>query len=430
VSEGIVIAGGGLAAQRCAETLRRSGYDGRVRMICAEPRRPYDRPPLSKAILAGDAASADVAFRPEAWYADHDVELLLGVSATGLDPRRRIVELSGGGAVRYDELLIATGSRPRTLPLLSGYANVSTLRTLDDAASLRGVLRPGAHIVIAGAGLIGQEVAAAARSARAHVTIVEPAAAPLEALLGPAIGDWFADLHRAHGVELVLGARIARALGSADRLTAVVLDDGRTIATGHVVVGIGVDPAVAWVAGSGLDPLGVRAGVDGRTALPGVFAAGDAAATWDPVLRRHVAGGHWEQAGRQGAAAARAMLGLDVRPAGPASFWSDLYGTRIQYLGHAGLADGHAVDGTPEARDFSVTYTRAGAPVAALLVGRPHALPHARSLLAHPREEPTCPTESSSTRAPARPTATARTSRPRSSASTTWRRSSGPVRTS
>jgi NADPH-dependent 2,4-dienoyl-CoA reductase/sulfur reductase-like enzyme len=381
MSDGIVIAGGGLAAQRCAETLRRSGYDGAVRMVCGEPHRPYDRPPLSKAVLADPGAEARLGFRPAAWYEDRGVELMLGVPAASLDCGRRSLSLADGRELGYERLLIATGSRPRRLAPLAGFANVHTLRTLADAQALRRALAAGGRLVVVGAGFIGQEVAAAAVKAGAHTTIVEATGAPLEALVGPSIGAWFAELHRTEGVDVVLGAQVAAAHGG-DRVESLTLSDGRRLPCEHVVVGIGVDPDLAWIAGSGLDAAGVQVDGDGRTDAPGVFAAGDAAATYDPVLRRHVPGGHWESASRQGAAAARAMLGLDVARPGDASFWSDLYDTRVQYLGHARLADETVIDGDPAARDFSVTFTRAGAPVAVLLVGRPHELPRARALLA------------------------------------------------
>ena len=358
MTAGIVIVGGGLAAQRCAETLRRSGYDGRVRMVCGEPHAPYDRPPLSKAVLAG--AEDDLAFRPSDWYAEHDVELLLGRHAIGLSCERREIKLVGGDVLAYERLLIATGSRPRQLPLLTRFANVHTLRSLEDARALRAALASGGRLVIVGAGFIGQEVAAAAAAAGVQTTIVETAAAPLQALLGTTVGGWFAELHRAHGVDVLLNTEVAAAHGG-DRVEALTLRDGQRLGCDHVLVGIGVDPDIGWLDGSGL--------VLGRT--PGVFAAGDA-----------TGGGHWETAARQGAAAARAMLALaPTRPA-PASFWSDLYDTRVHYLGHAPHADHVTVDGDPAARDFSVTFTRGGAPVAVLLVGRPHELPNARALLA------------------------------------------------
>ena len=192
MSDGIVIAGGGLAGQRCAETLRRAGYEGRIRMLCGEPRAPYDRPPLSKAVLAGAGAEDGLGLRPASWYGDHAVELLLGARAAALDCTRRTVTLADGHALGYEQLLIATGSRPRRLALLDGFANVHTLRTLEDARALRAALAEGGRLVIVGAGFIGQEVAAAAAKAGALTTIVEAADAPLAALLGPAVGTWFA----------------------------------------------------------------------------------------------------------------------------------------------------------------------------------------------------------------------------------------------
>ncbi len=368
--DGVVIAGGGLAAQRCAETLRRAGYEGRVRMVCGEPRAPYDRPPLSKAVLAGAGADEGLGLRPASWYADHAVELLLGTRAAALDCTRRTVTLADGHALGYQQLLIATGSRPRRLALLDGFANVHTLRTLEDARALRAALAQGGRLVIVGAGFIGQEVAAAAAKAGVHATIVEAADAPLAALLGPAVGGWFADLHRSEGVDVLLGASVTAAIGT-ERVERLTLSDGRRLACDHVVVGIGVEPDLAWLAGSGLDPVVVRVGAEGHTGAPGVFAAGDA-----------TGGGHWESAAREGASAARAMLGLGSPQPVAESFWSDLYDTRVQYLGHAPGADATTIDGDPARRDFSVTFTRAGAPVAVLLVGRPHDLPTARALLA------------------------------------------------
>jgi NADPH-dependent 2,4-dienoyl-CoA reductase/sulfur reductase-like enzyme len=380
MSRGIVIAGGGLAAQRCAETLRRSGYDGRVRMLCAEPLRPYDRPPLSKGVLGGEDGDA-LSFRPAAWYEDKRIELMLGARASGLDSGSRTVLLHDGGTVAYDQLLIATGSRPLLPAPLRAFANVTTLRTLGDARALREVFAAGGPLVVVGAGFIGQEVAAAARRAGVAVTLVEAMPTPLLTLLGDAIGRWLADLHSDHDVRVVLGRRVVGIEGGA-RAEAVLLDDGRRLACEHVVVGVGVSPDTAWTVGNGLGDLGVRADECGRADADGVFAAGDAAATFDPVVGTFVPGAHWEAAARQGAAAARAMLGLDAMPAARTSFWSDLYGVRLQYLGHAALADRADVDGDLAARDFSVTYSRGGSPVAVLLANRPQELPNARALLA------------------------------------------------
>ena len=204
----------------------------------------------------------------------------------------------------------------------------------------------------------------------------------MRALLGEEIGAWFAQLHAGEGVDLVLGQTVAQIHGER-RLHAVTLDDGRRLEADHVLLGIGVRPDLAWLAGSPLPLDGIPTDGCGRTELPDVYAAGDAAAFHDPFLDRHALSGHWESAGRQGAAVANAIAG---RPPGApflSSFWTDQYGTRIQYLGHAQVADHVEVDGDPAARDFVALYTRAGTPVAALIVGRPKALPEMRDRLSH-----------------------------------------------
>src|SRR5437868_417524 len=217
MSDGIAIAGGGLAAQRCVETLRGQGYDGPIRVVCAEPHAPYDRPPLSKELLAGELAPAAAALRPPAWYEERGIDLLLGTRAVRLEAGLRRLELSDARTLRFDKLLIATGSRARTLPSLHGYSNVGVLRTIDDAIALRRALAPGARLAVVGAGFIGLEVAATARTLAAEVTIVEALEAPLAAALGPALGRWFAKLHRARGVDVRTGARIERVLARGDR---------------------------------------------------------------------------------------------------------------------------------------------------------------------------------------------------------------------
>jgi NADPH-dependent 2,4-dienoyl-CoA reductase/sulfur reductase-like enzyme len=380
-SDPIVIVGGGLAGQRCAETLRRAGYSGAVHIVCSEARRPYDRPPLSKQVLLGSVAEEALSYRADSWYKQHDIELLLGASATALWPRERRITLSTGASLRYSRLLIATGSRPRRLPLLAGYDNVSALRTVDDAVSLHRVLANRPRLVIIGAGFIGQEVAASARRLGADVTMVEAAGCPLEAVLGQRLGDWFTALHRAEGVD-VLTRRTVRRVAGNGRVERLHLSDGGVLEADHVVVGIGVQSDTEWLAGSGLDTEGgVPVDSHGRTAIDGVFAAGDAAATYDPQIDRHVPGSHWEAAGRQGARAARVMLGLEAGSTPVTSFWTDQYGIRIQYVGRASRSDSVAIEGEPAARNFTATFTRAGRPVAALLVDRPRSLPAIRDLI-------------------------------------------------
>lgn len=380
-TDGMVIVGGGLAAQRCVETLRRQGHGGPIRMVCAERHRPYDRPPLSKQLLAPHANVASPAFRPVEWYEHEAVDLLLGTSATSLDPGLRRIGLSDGSSLSYDWLLIATGSRPRSLPGLQGYANVSTLRTLDDCLALRHALGQEPRLVVIGAGFIGQEVAAAARKLGLSVTMIEAASAPLVGVLGPALGDWFTRFHRAEGVDVLTGRTVNELVGNRS-VQALRLSDGRTLPADHVVVGVGVAPDISWLSESGLGtPAGVLADAHGRTGADRVLCAGDAAATFDPLVGGHVPGSHWEAAGRQGARAARLMLGLDPGPAPMTSFWTDQYGTRIQYIGHARLADSVEVDGDLGGRSFSVTFYRSRTAVGALMVNRPRALPALRTLI-------------------------------------------------
>jgi NADPH-dependent 2,4-dienoyl-CoA reductase/sulfur reductase-like enzyme len=232
-------------------------------------------------------------------------------------------------------------------------------------------------LVIVGAGFIGLEVASSARSLGAEVTIVEAAPAPLAAVLGPVTGTWFADLHRAEGVEVLMSAQVESVTGGR-RVRELGLKDGRRLRCDHMLVGVGVEPATRWLHGSGLDASGVVIDGEGRSGAPGVYAAGDAARVHDVALGRPVRTEHWEAAARQGAAAARAMLGLEPVGAPPASFWSDQYGTRIQYVGHAEEADRSVVHGDPSTREFAVEFTCGGATVAELLVGRPRDLPAAR----------------------------------------------------
>jgi NADPH-dependent 2,4-dienoyl-CoA reductase/sulfur reductase-like enzyme len=350
-------------------------------MVCAEPYRPYDRPPLSKKLLANGGGGESLAFRDAEWYEHQSIELVLGVAAVGLDLVRRRVELADGRSLGYSHLVVATGSRPRTLPILEGYENVSVLRSVDDCLRLRGALASRPRLSVIGAGFIGQEVAATARGLGAEVTIIEAATAPLISVLGPELGGWFARLHEAEGVEVLTNCAVARCIGN-ERVESLELSNGSTVATDHVLVGVGVAPEVEWLMNSGLAGRdGVRVDPDGRTATEGVMAIGDAAATFDAITGGHVAGSHWEAAGRQAIRAARAIVGLDPGPAPVTSFWTDQYGIRIQYLGHARLADCLEFDGDPADRSFVATFLRAGKPVAALIVDRPRALPAMRKLI-------------------------------------------------
>jgi 3-phenylpropionate/trans-cinnamate dioxygenase ferredoxin reductase component len=346
----IVLVGAGLAAQRCAETLRGSGHDGPITMVGAEPHPPYDRPPLSKALLAGERPN--LTLRPTTWHADHDVELRTGTRATDLDDRG--VRLDTGETLAYDRVLIATGARPVELP---GLAHAHTLRTLDDALRLDQSLKTASHIAIVGAGLIGQEVASAARARGIAATLIDAARNPFDALMGPAGGRHLQRLHKEAGVTLRLGRRLIATHGE----HALALDDGTIVEADVFLTAVGVRPDTAWTGGY---------------AAPNVHAAGDATGQ-----------AHWEAAARQGAAAARAMLGLPARPERPPLVWSDQHGVRIQRVG-----DSQGVrppESTPlKGSDPSVlTYSRNGRIAAVVLMNRPGALRQARRSIDTPIRE-------------------------------------------
>jgi 3-phenylpropionate/trans-cinnamate dioxygenase ferredoxin reductase component len=348
----VVIAGGGLAAQRFAETLRRQGFDGPLQMLCAEPVAPYDRPPLSKELLAGARTATSLRLRDDAWYRDNDVELRLGARATGIDLQRRSVELAGGGAAPFEQLLIATGAVPRVPPQLRGFDNVLVLRDLSDALALSERLRPGVRLVIVGAGFIGLEVASTALALGAEVTVVETGPAPLCGPLGPEVGAWFARWHRRRGAAVHVGARVVTVRG-AHAISELELSDGTRLRADVVLAAIGVAPETDWFA----DAAGA----------PGIFMAGDV-----------TGGSHWEAAVRDGANAARALIGRPLTPDPPTGFWSDQHNIRFQLVGDPSGARRTTVDGDLDSCDFSITYWHDNQPAAFLLAGRPAELPSAR----------------------------------------------------
>lgn len=377
-----VIVGGGLAAQRAAETLRRAGDGEPIVMVCAEDRAPYDRPPLSKGALTGAHGLAELALRADGWHAGHEVELVLGTPAAALDLPRRRVALRDGRELRFGRLLIATGALPRRLPGSEGLENVHVLRSDRDAAALAADLTPGARLLVLGAGLIGLEAASSARALGCEVTVVEPAPGPMAAVLGTRFSDWLTDLHRRNGVTVHTGVGVERLLSNRNRATGARLADGTFVECDAVLVAIGVDPATGWLDGSPLAGNGIPTDGVGATSVPGVFAAGDAARRWDPHAGAHVRRDHWENAARGGAAAARAMLGLPAVPEPPPMFWSDQHGIRIQGVGHPAGGELAELDGLPGSDDFTAVFHGAGRPAAALLAGRPDALAAVRRRIA------------------------------------------------
>jgi NADPH-dependent 2,4-dienoyl-CoA reductase/sulfur reductase-like enzyme len=332
----VVIAGGSIAGLSAARELRRSGFDGSIRMIDCDPDAPYRRPAVSKSILTAHHEPADIAVVVPA---ELDITSVGGVSLRALDPRRRVVLGDADGTeVRfgYDGLIIATGSRARDWRPPAGLDGVYSLRSVADGMALRGPLAVAGHVVIVGGGFIGLEVASAARSMGVPVSVVEAAAVPLAHVLGRALGERLARVHRDHGVRLRCGTTVTELRGRA-RVESVVLSDGTEIEADLVLACVGSEPAVGWLRDSGLD---LRDGVtcDRHCLVSGadqVAAAGDVASWPNPCFGRRMRVEHWANAIEQGTFAARALLGL-APEAGFASvpyFWSEQYGTRLQSVG-------------------------------------------------------------------------------------------------
>jgi 3-phenylpropionate/trans-cinnamate dioxygenase ferredoxin reductase subunit len=333
----VVVVGGGLAAASAVDELRSNGHEGAIEVFCAEPYLPYERPPLSKAVLLGSAEEESVQVHDRSWYDDRDVVLHLGTPVTGLDLDRRVV-VGDGHSVDFDRLLLATGASPRHLAMAdeSG-ADVAYLRTVEDNRRLRAAFASVSRIVIIGGGWIGLEVASAARTAGVEVTVVEMQDLPLLGVLGPEVARVFADLHVEHGVDLRLGVGVEGIEAQSGGASVVRLSDGTTLPAELVVVGIGVQPEVGLARDAGL-AVGDGVLVDGRlrTSNPDVFAAGDIAGHDHPVLGRRIRVEHWDNAIHQARAAARVMLGGDEPYERLPYFFTDQYDLGMEYVGSVG----------------------------------------------------------------------------------------------
>ena len=333
----VAVVGAGLAGAKAVEVLRAEGYGGRIVLFGDEPHRPYERPPLSKGYLQGNDERDTVFVHPENWYGEHDVDLRLGTEVTGLDRHAHELMTAGGQPVRYDRLLLATGASPRHLRLPhADLPGVHYLRNLDDSDALRAAFRPGANVVVIGAGWIGLETAAAARTAGATVTVLESAELPLLRVLGPQMAQVFAGLHRENGVDLRLGVEVAGLRADGSTVTGVELGDGAVVDADAVVVGIGVAPNVDLARSAGLDvDNGVLVDASLRTSDPHVFAAGDIANAEHPVLRRRIRVEHWANALHQPEVAAQSILGKDAVYDRLPYFFTDQYDLGMEYVGHA-----------------------------------------------------------------------------------------------
>ncbi len=349
-----VIIGAGLAGAKAAETLRAEGFDGRLVLLGDEPERPYDRPPLSKAYLRGEADRDSLYLHDEGFYSAHDIELRTLAPVSSIDPARRRLDLASGEPIRYERLLLATGAAPRRLQVpgadLDGVFCLRSLRDADDLAAAVGRAR---HVVVVGTGWIGSEAAASVRQLGQDVTLIGRDVAPLARVLGPEVGRVYREVHADHGVRLVLGADVAAFVG-VGAVEAVVTGDGRTIPCDLALVGIGATPRSELAEAAGL-AVGDGVLVSERleaVGTAGVYAAGDVAAAWHPRYQTYLRVEHWANALHQGPAAARSMLGATAAYERIPYFFSDQYDLGMEYSGFAATWDRVVFRGDPAARAF------------------------------------------------------------------------------
>jgi 3-phenylpropionate/trans-cinnamate dioxygenase ferredoxin reductase component len=364
-----VIVGGGLAGAKAAEALRAEGSDGRIVLVGAEAERPYERPPLSKAYLRGEAAREAARVHSESFYDDNAIELRLGLAVEAVDRDARTIVLADGERIRFDTLLLATGSEPRRLTLPGAeLPGIHYLRSLPDADALRDSFRHANRLVVIGGGWIGAEVAASARQLGLEVAIVEPAPVLLEHALGRTLGGFYGELHRDQGVELHTGIAPWRFEGG-QRVERVVLHNDRTLDCDIVLVGIGAVPRTELATQAGLlVENGVLTTTALETSASGIFAAGDVASAIHPFYNRRLRVEHWANALNQPGAAARSMLGKPVVYDRLPYFFSDQYDVGMEFVGDAGGSDDLVVRGDSGEREFVAFWLATGRVVAAMAV--------------------------------------------------------------
>ena len=363
-----VIVGGGLAGAKAAEALRSEGFEGRIVLVGDELDRPYERPPLSKDYLRGESEREKVFVHPEDFYEEHDIELLTGTAVERIDTSARTVAV-GGTPLHYDRLLLATGAEPRRLSVPGAELDgVHYLRSLADSEALASRLDAGGRVVVIGAGWIGAEVAASARQKGLEVALVEMASVPLERVLGPELGAFYAEVHREHGVDLHLGTGL-EAFEGASAVERVRLADGSALDCDFVVVGVGVKPRIELAEQAGIAVGdGILVSQRLETSVAGVFAAGDAANAYHPFLGRKLRVEHWANALNQPATAARAMLGKEASYDRLPYFFSDQYDVGMEYTGHAAEWDEVVFRGDPASREFVAFWLREGRVLAGMNV--------------------------------------------------------------
>jgi 3-phenylpropionate/trans-cinnamate dioxygenase ferredoxin reductase component len=357
----IVIVGASLTGASAAVALRHNGFDGSVTMIGAETHTPYERPPLSKEYLRGEAAIEKAFVKPPEWYAENNVELLLGRKAERIDVSDRSVLLDGGEKIGYDDVLIATGGRNRVLRAPGAELDgIYQLRTVADADRIRASATDCHRAVVVGMGFIGAEVASSLRAMGVEVTAVEPLPTPLFRVLGGEVGTALAALHADHGVNLVT-EDIVESFEGSGRVSAVVTKSGRRIECNLVVAGIGIEPVTEVVADTPVEvDNGILVDELCRTNVEGVYAAGDVANHLHPIFGRRMRVEHWQNAMRHGTHAAQSMMGSTEPYSEIHWFWSDQYDANLQYAGHHTTWDELVFRGSVDARSFLAFYIKDG----------------------------------------------------------------------
>jgi len=331
-----LIVGASLAGAKTAEALRNEGFDGPLVLIGEEHERPYERPPLSKGYLLGTQERDKIYVHPEQWYAEHDVELRLGATVTGIDPGAHEVHLADGSRADYAKLMLATGSSPRRLDVPGADLDgVLYLRRVQDCEQIKATFGRSARVAVIGAGWIGLETAAAARTAGVDVTVLEMAELPLLRVLGREVAQVFAGLHREHGVDLRFGVQIAKITGSGGKATGVLLADGTHVPADAVIVGVGIVPNSQLASAAGLEvDNGIRVDAQLRSSDPDIYAAGDVASAFHPMLGKHIRVEHWANARYQPRAAAKAMTGQQASYDRVPYFYTDQYDLGMEYAGY------------------------------------------------------------------------------------------------
>jgi 3-phenylpropionate/trans-cinnamate dioxygenase ferredoxin reductase component len=362
-SSTFVIIGGGLGGAKAAEALREKGFDGHIVLCAEEGQLPYERPPLSKEFLAGKKSLSDFTVHDSAWYRENEIDLRLGARASSVDRAAHTVELPDKVTVKYDKLLLATGSRSRRLPIPgSDAAGVHYLRTFEDASALNSALSEGPSLAVVGAGWIGLEVAASARQRDVNVTVVETAKLPLIGALGEEVGSVFATLHRDHGVDLRLQSQVKEITTADGKATGLRLGDGSKVAADAVLVAVGARPNVELAEQAGLSTGdgGVLVDVSLRTSDPDIYAVGDIAAAEHPLFGGRIRTEHWANALKQPAVAAAGMLGEQAEYTELPYFFTDQYDLGMEYAGHAPTYDRVVFRGDVDGREFVAFWLDAG----------------------------------------------------------------------